>query len=63
MIRFLKRPTSEQVAEKMLKSVEGFDAKLRDKPNKTAAEKRHLLRLRTSAVLSRDQVTIKRKIA
>ena len=42
-----KKIRSEDVAEKMLCAVLGFDERLKNKPELTAAEKRHQLRLRT----------------
>lgn len=61
MIRFLKQPSSEQVAAKMLSAVEGFGNKLQKKSDLSSAEKRHLMRLRATAVLDSSQVVIKKK--
>lgn len=61
MLKLLKKPTSEQIAEKMLKAVVLFDDKLKGKPSLSQAEQRHRARLQTSAVLSPSQIIRKKK--
>lgn len=61
MMRFLKQPSSAEVAKKMLTAIDGFNSGLKQKSKLTPAEKRHLMRLRAVAVLNSDQVSIKKK--
>ncbi len=62
MLKLFKRPSSHEVAEKMLLAVDGFNTRLQSKRELSAAEKRHLMRLRAAAVLEANQVTKKGKL-
>jgi hypothetical protein len=62
MLKIFNRPSSHEVAEKMVAAVEGFNTRLQNKSNLSAAEKRHLMRLRATAVLDTNQVIIKRRL-
>lgn len=52
-MRLLRRPDSEAIAKKMLMAMGKFSEALDRKSNKTAAEKRHLMRLRATGALKK----------
>lgn len=62
MLKIFKRPTSQEVAEKMVQAMHGFQSRLQSKSKLSPAEKRHLMRLRATQVLDESQVIQKRKL-